>query len=103
MSGALTFCALTPALLRLLAALVHFRGVLPPESYPALAPYLGAPWVYGSAGEDPAAPGQLPVARLVADYGLPELRPIAALFMAAWSLFVDSGDIEDKVDEPRPD
>ncbi|HXT52112.1 MAG TPA: type I 3-dehydroquinate dehydratase, partial [Thermoanaerobaculia bacterium] len=45
-----------------------------------IAPYLGAPWVYGSAGDDPAAPGQLPVARLVADYALPELRPVEALF-----------------------
>ena len=45
-----------------------------------VAPYLGAPWVYGSAGDDPAAPGQLPMAKLVADYGLPELRPVIALF-----------------------
>jgi 3-dehydroquinate dehydratase/shikimate dehydrogenase len=45
-----------------------------------VAPYLGAPWVYGSAGDEPAAPGQLPVARLLADYGLPELRPVTALF-----------------------
>ncbi len=45
-----------------------------------VAPYLGAPWVYGSAGEEPAAPGQLPVARLVEDYGLPELRRVEALF-----------------------
>jgi 3-dehydroquinate dehydratase/shikimate dehydrogenase len=44
-----------------------------------VAPYLGAPWVYGSAGEEPAAPGQLPAARLVDDYGLPELRPLQAL------------------------
>jgi 3-dehydroquinate dehydratase/shikimate dehydrogenase len=44
-----------------------------------VAPYLGAPIVYGSAGDDPAAPGQLPVSRLIADYGLPDLRPIAAL------------------------
>jgi superfamily II DNA or RNA helicase len=39
-AGALTFCALTPPLLRLLRALTTFRGVLPPESYPALAPWL---------------------------------------------------------------
>lgn len=45
-----------------------------------VAPYLGAPWIYGSAGEEPAAPGQLPVARLIADYALPELRPVEALF-----------------------
>lgn len=44
-----------------------------------VAAYLGAPWIYGSAGADPAAPGQLPVSRLVEDYGLPELRPISAL------------------------
>jgi 3-dehydroquinate dehydratase/shikimate dehydrogenase len=44
-----------------------------------VAPYLGAPWIYGSAGDDPGAPGQLPVARLVADYGLPALRPVQAL------------------------
>ncbi len=44
-----------------------------------IAPYLGAPWVYGSAGDEPAAPGQPPVARLVADYGLPELRRVEAL------------------------
>jgi 3-dehydroquinate dehydratase/shikimate dehydrogenase len=44
-----------------------------------VAPYLGAPWIYGSAGDAAAAPGQLPVRRLVADYGLPLLRPLAAL------------------------
>ena len=44
-----------------------------------LAPYLGSPWVYGAAGDDPAAPGQLPVARLVGDFGLPELRPLRGL------------------------
>jgi superfamily II DNA or RNA helicase len=38
----LTFSALTPALLRLLSALEHFRGVLPPESYPQLAPWLSS-------------------------------------------------------------
>lgn len=45
-----------------------------------VAPRLGAPLVYGSAGEDPAAPGQPSVARLVRDYGLPELRPLEGLF-----------------------
>lgn len=38
----LLFAALTPPLRRLLAALEHFRGVLPPESYPALAPWLAS-------------------------------------------------------------
>jgi superfamily II DNA or RNA helicase len=41
-SGTLVFAALTPALRRLLAALAHFRGVLPPESYPLLAPWLAS-------------------------------------------------------------
>lgn len=41
---------------------------------------LGSPLVYGSVGEDPAAPGQPSVARLVRDYGLPELAPVEALF-----------------------
>jgi 3-dehydroquinate dehydratase / shikimate dehydrogenase len=45
-----------------------------------VAPYLGAPWIYGSVGDEPAAPGQLPIARLVADYGLPTLRSVSALF-----------------------
>ena len=44
-----------------------------------VAPYLGATWVYGSLEDSPAAPGQLPVRRLVADFGLPELRPVSAL------------------------
>jgi len=38
----LTFTALTPSLARLLAALEHFRGVLPPESYAQVAPWLSA-------------------------------------------------------------
>jgi 3-dehydroquinate dehydratase/shikimate dehydrogenase len=45
-----------------------------------MAPRLGAPVVYGSLGEVPGAPGQLSVARLRRDYGLPELPPVAALF-----------------------
>ncbi len=45
-----------------------------------LAPRLGSPWVYGSASETPAAPGQLSVARLRRDYGLPELPPIEGLY-----------------------
>ena len=44
-----------------------------------VAPHVGAPWIYGSVDEAPAAPGQLSVRRLVADFGLPELRPVAAL------------------------
>lgn len=45
-----------------------------------VAPRLGSPLVYGSLGEDPAAPGQPSVGRLVRDYGLPELPPVEALF-----------------------
>jgi 3-dehydroquinate dehydratase/shikimate dehydrogenase len=45
-----------------------------------VAPRLGAPLVFGSAGAIPAAPGQLPVARLVEDWGLPELPPASRLF-----------------------
>jgi 3-dehydroquinate dehydratase/shikimate dehydrogenase len=45
-----------------------------------VAAYLGAPWVYGSAWEEAAAPGQLPVARLVEDFGLPALPPLEALY-----------------------
>jgi 3-dehydroquinate dehydratase/shikimate dehydrogenase len=44
-----------------------------------VALHLGAPWVYGSLDGEPAAPGQLPVRRLVTDFGLPELRPVSAL------------------------
>lgn len=45
-----------------------------------LAPRLGAPVVYGSAADLPAAPGQPSVARLVADFGLPALPPVERLF-----------------------
>ncbi|HUF77483.1 MAG TPA: type I 3-dehydroquinate dehydratase [Thermoanaerobaculia bacterium] len=46
-----------------------------------VAPRLGAPVAYGAfPGEDPAAPGQPGVDRLVADYGLPELPPVEALY-----------------------
>ncbi|UJR85567.1 DEAD/DEAH box helicase [Sandaracinus amylolyticus] len=41
-SGTLWFTALTAPLRRLLAALATFRGVLPPESYPALAPWVAS-------------------------------------------------------------
>ena len=45
-----------------------------------VAPRLGAPVVYGSLGEVPAAPGQLSIDRLRRDYGLPELPPVQSLF-----------------------
>ncbi len=46
-----------------------------------VAPRLGAPVVYGALpGAEPGAPGQPAVDRLVADYGLPELRPAEALY-----------------------
>ena len=45
-----------------------------------VAPRLGAPVVYGSLGDVPAAPGQLSVERLRRDYGLPDLPPVEALF-----------------------
>lgn len=40
-----------------------------------LAPRLGSPLVYGSLGRRPAAPGQMSIARLRRDYGLPALPP----------------------------
>ncbi|MEM7482470.1 MAG: type I 3-dehydroquinate dehydratase [Acidobacteriota bacterium] len=46
-----------------------------------LAPRLGAPWVFGAASEDAAgAPGQPTIARLRADFGLPALPPVEAIF-----------------------
>jgi 3-dehydroquinate dehydratase/shikimate dehydrogenase len=45
-----------------------------------LAPRLGAPVVYGSAGPEAAAPGQLSIDRLRADYGLPALPSVEFLF-----------------------
>ncbi len=45
-----------------------------------LAPYMGSPLVYGSFGTTPAAPGQLPVSRLISDYGMPYLREVKHLF-----------------------
>lgn len=44
-----------------------------------LAPRLGAPWIYAAIGATAAAPGQLSLARLEQDWGLPELRPIERL------------------------
>ncbi|HEX5759799.1 MAG TPA: type I 3-dehydroquinate dehydratase, partial [Thermoanaerobaculia bacterium] len=48
-----------------------------------VAPRLGAPLVFGAAGDRPGAPGQPTLARLRADYGLPELPPVEALFGVA--------------------
>jgi 3-dehydroquinate dehydratase/shikimate dehydrogenase len=45
-----------------------------------LAPRLGAPVVYAALGDVPGAPGQISLARLRTDYGLPELPPIEALY-----------------------
>ncbi len=46
-----------------------------------VAPHLGARVVYGAFSADaPGAPGQLSVDRLVDDFGLPEIRPIEALY-----------------------
>ena len=45
-----------------------------------LAPRLGAPVVYGAAGEVPGAPGQPSIHSLREDYGLPDLPPIVELF-----------------------
>jgi 3-dehydroquinate dehydratase/shikimate dehydrogenase len=46
-----------------------------------VAPWLGAPVVYGRAGElDDAAEGLLTVARLVETYGFPDLPPVEQLF-----------------------
>jgi 3-dehydroquinate dehydratase/shikimate dehydrogenase len=47
---------------------------------PPVAPQLGSPLVYGSVGEAPAAPGQPTIARLVRDWGLPELVPARRLY-----------------------
>ncbi len=45
-----------------------------------LAPRLGAPVIYGSAGAEPAAPGQLSIERLRRDYGLPQLPQVRDLY-----------------------
>ncbi|HEX3128600.1 MAG TPA: type I 3-dehydroquinate dehydratase [Thermoanaerobaculia bacterium] len=44
------------------------------------APRLGAPVVFGSAGDLAGAPGQPSIRRLVEDFGLPALPPVEALF-----------------------
>lgn len=46
----------------------------------AVAPLLGSPLVYGSAGARPAAPGQLPVDRLIDELGLRHLPRVERLF-----------------------
>ncbi len=45
-----------------------------------LAPRLGAPIVYAQAQDEPAAPGQLSLAALRDDYGMPGLEPVSKLF-----------------------
>lgn len=45
-----------------------------------LAPRLGAPVVFAQAQAEPAAPGQLTLAALRDDYGLPDLPPVSKLF-----------------------
>lgn len=45
-----------------------------------LAPRLGAPVVFGSADDQPAAPGQPSIATLIGDYRLPDLPAVEALF-----------------------
>ena len=45
-----------------------------------LAPRLGCPLVYASWGDQPAAPGQLSVERLVRDFGFPHLPPMEGLY-----------------------
>lgn len=45
-----------------------------------IAPRLGAPVVFGSASERPAAPGQPSVQQLIEDYGLPEMEEVGRLY-----------------------
>jgi len=45
-----------------------------------VAPRLGAPVVYGAAGDVPGAPGQPTIRQLVRDFGLPALPPVSVLF-----------------------
>jgi 3-dehydroquinate dehydratase/shikimate dehydrogenase len=45
-----------------------------------VAPRLGAPVVFGAAGEMPGAPGQPSIRALCEDLGLPALPPVAILF-----------------------
>lgn len=71
--------------LQLLAArrrrdVVAFAGGEPGFWTRLVAPRLGAPVVYGSASERAAAPGQPSIARLILDYGLPNLPRLQWLF-----------------------
>lgn len=45
-----------------------------------IAPRLGAPVVFGSAAQKPAAPGQPSIEELIVDYGLPELPNVGRLY-----------------------
>ncbi len=45
-----------------------------------VAPRLGAPLVYAAATDKAAAPGQMPLERLILDYGLPALPPVERLY-----------------------
>ena len=45
-----------------------------------IAPRLGCPLIYGALGEVPGAPGQLTVAKLHEDFGLPRLGEMQALY-----------------------
>jgi 3-dehydroquinate dehydratase/shikimate dehydrogenase len=45
-----------------------------------VAPRLGAPVVFGAAGDAPGAPGQPSIRTLCDDFGLPALPPVATLF-----------------------
>ena len=45
-----------------------------------IAPRLGAPVVFGGAGNEPAAPGQPSVQDLIGDYGLPDLPSVNRLY-----------------------
>jgi 3-dehydroquinate dehydratase/shikimate dehydrogenase len=45
-----------------------------------IAARLGAAVIFGAAGDEPAAPGQLALQELREDYGLPELTPVERLF-----------------------
>jgi 3-dehydroquinate dehydratase/shikimate dehydrogenase len=55
-----------------------------------LAPRLGAPVVFGAAGERPGAPGQPSLRALRADYGLPDLPPVERLYGIAGNPVVHS-------------
>jgi 3-dehydroquinate dehydratase/shikimate dehydrogenase len=71
--------------LQLLAArgrvdVVAFAAGAPGVWTRVIAPRLGSPLVYGSAGGDPAAPGQPTVERLIRDFGLPRLPPVEKVF-----------------------